>query len=244
MRHGDSAQLGSKAFDNLLNTLGYAPSPALLEQAMQQSADSDGNGAADLQGILSVLQFIREESVTKLRDSAGLSDQQADKVRSKFRKKTEAGKRIEPEEFEKFMYDTLFKTARHNPEESERIRQLVKEHAGDSGLGLQEAFWVVRLYGDMRHEDEWRREQLAAENAGLSPVEVAQYREKFVLADEDGSGALSDGEIKCVFNDVMEMSEDQTKMLQAQLARMGKERECIDFPEFLRLMGEVLQIEQ
>merc|ERR1712087_44917 len=132
MRHGDSAQLGSKAFDNLLNTLGYAPSPALLEQAMQQSADSDGNGAADLQGILSVLQFIREESVAKLRDSAGLSDQQADKVRSKFRKKTkkmEGETRIEPEEFEKFMYDGLFKAARHNPEESSRIQTLIKENS-------------------------------------------------------------------------------------------------------------------
>lgn len=38
--------------------------------------------------------------VKKLRQSAGLSDQQVAKVRAKFSHKLEAGKRVEPQEFE------------------------------------------------------------------------------------------------------------------------------------------------
>merc|ERR1712232_1542932 len=108
-------------------------------------------------------------------------------------------------------------------------------------MDLAEAFWVVRLYSDMREEDQWRREQDAARVAGFSPTQVAQFRKSFVEADADGSGELSDTEILSVFDGLMALSMLQVHRLKSEMsANAAKGRDTIDFPEFLRLMGIIV----
>merc|ERR1712187_404439 len=107
----------------------------------------------------------------------------------------------------------------------------------DAGMDLAEAFWVVRLYCDMREEDKWEREQETARQAGFSPTQVAQFRQSFVEADADGSGELSDAEILKVFDGLMALSMLQVHRLKSEMSDMG---DSIDFQEFLRLMAIIV----
>eukprot|EP00928_Gymnodinium_smaydae_P010582 TRINITY_DN13988_c0_g1_i1.p1 TRINITY_DN13988_c0_g1~~TRINITY_DN13988_c0_g1_i1.p1 ORF type:complete len:884 (+),score=226.78 TRINITY_DN13988_c0_g1_i1:86-2653(+) len=223
---------------SMLNKLGYAPPQAMLAQALKQSVDTTGDGNMDLNGILCMLRTIREGQVVRLRQCAGLPDHLASKVRSKFGLRVEAGKKVEPQEVERFMYD-VFKTARHQESERERIKGLIKDQSTDGLLDLEQLFWVVRLYGDMQAEDVWKREQEAAEAAGFSPAQVAQFRQAFVTADSDGSGVLTGREIQEVLDEMLALSGLQVQKLRQELMELGGASECVDFPEFLRLMRVV-----
>merc|ERR1712032_608967 len=98
-------------------------------------------------GVIEVLRFVREAQVVKLRQSAGLSDQQATKIRSKFALRVDHGKKIDPTEFERFMYD-MFPTARMSQVERERVKTTIKQHTKDDCIDLADTFWIVRLCGD------------------------------------------------------------------------------------------------
>eukprot|EP00439_Symbiodinium_sp_Y106_P053124 s585_g7.t1 len=102
LQHANSGpEIPEADFKQMLNKLGYSPSPAILAEALELPSDSTGDGQSDIYGILGILRFLRDfRLVKKLRQSAGLSDQQVAKIRSKFGLKLEAGKRVEPQEFE------------------------------------------------------------------------------------------------------------------------------------------------
>jgi len=222
---------------NFLFKLGYAPPPPLFDQAVKMSLDTNDSGGADVLGVLAILRFVREGQVQKFRLCAGLSDKQADKVRSKFGAKTEAGKKVEEKDLEKFMLD-MFKTAKHNPVERERIKTTIKENiAGDKKLDLMAIFWAVRSYGDMREEDLYEREEKVVMDAKFDENSVGQFRKAFAQADDDGSGALNEKEIKSVSKNIMSLSTAQEEILKKEIENMGELKECIDFPEFLRIMG-------
>lgn len=188
--------------------------------------------------VFGVLRFIREGQVVSLRSSAGLPDNLATKVKNKFHARIEQGKRCEPQDVERFMYD-IFKAARNAPEEQDRIRALIKENSKDGMLDLTDIFWVVRLYGDKQAEDVWKREQDAQQKAGFSSAQVAQYRKYFVEADADGSGYLAADEIQEIFDEVLAPTLAQVQSLRREIHDMGEDNDCIDFPEFLRLMRVV-----
>jgi len=236
---GTDRVLHERDLKDLLSRLGYAPAHSLLMQALKMSTDSTGDGLCDVLGVLNVLSFIREGSVTKLRQSAGLPDHQATKVVSKFGLRIDAGKRIEPAEFERFMYE-LFKTARQSLEERDRIKHVIKDHCQDGTLDMMGAYWVVRTYGDMCEEDAWRREQVVAEAAHFTPPQVAQFRQAFYEADQDGCGFLREDEVLALFDDIMVLSLTQAQILKNELLDLGEGSESIDFPDFLHLMGVVL----
>eukprot|EP00930_Biecheleria_cincta_P098042 TRINITY_DN89729_c0_g1_i1.p1 TRINITY_DN89729_c0_g1~~TRINITY_DN89729_c0_g1_i1.p1 ORF type:complete len:842 (-),score=191.21 TRINITY_DN89729_c0_g1_i1:301-2733(-) len=220
----------------MLLKLGYAPSPTQLQEAQSQTSDSTGDGQTDLLGILGILRFLRETQVKKLRQSGGLSDQQAQKIRSKYALKIDQGKKIDAAEFERFMYE-IFKTARNTPAERNRIRTIIQENLVNGSLGLQEMFWIVRTYDDARSEEAWAKEEKIVKEAGFSPAQVAQFRAQFVKADEDGSGALNDQEILSVFDSLMQLTAEQGDTLQEELERMEDDKDAIDFPTFLKLMS-------
>jgi len=225
---------------NMLYKLGYFPPQQIINQALKQSCDASGDGAIDLQGILGILRFIREKLVVKLRQSAGLSDQQANRVRGKFNMRFEAGKHVDASEFERFMYE-LFPAARHAKDQKTRIKELIKQHSTEAGIeNIMEAFWIVRLYGDARDEDTWRREQEAAAAAGFHSTQVAQFREAFVGADDNGDGCLSEHEIQTVFEDLMSLNLGQVETMRREFHNLGDKKECIEFAEFLRLMRIIL----
>lgn len=233
--------LSDQAMKDLLMSLGYHPPPAIISQALKQSVDSSGDGTVDLQGILGILRFIREKQVVKLRASAGISDQQANKIRGKFSLRVEAGKQIELHEFERVMYD-LFPAARASPVEREKIKTLIKDNShGGAGLkDLMEAYWIVRLYGDMRDEDKWRREQDVANEMGFTNWQVASFREAFVVADYNSDGSLSEHEIQAVFEDLMSLNLSQFETMSKEFHKLGDKRDCIEFSDFLRLMRVIL----
>eukprot|EP00913_Durusdinium_trenchii_P026129 g24512.t1 len=124
----------SKRVRAMLNKIGYAPPPNILIQALAMSADTTGDAHTDIYGILSILRFIR---VKKLRQSAGLSDQQVAKIRAKFSNKLEAGKRVEPQEFERFMSNDLFKSAKHSAPAQLKIQELIQELPATASSGLK-----------------------------------------------------------------------------------------------------------
>jgi len=221
----------------MLVKLGYSPSTDILKKAMEYSTDSSGDGKTDIKGILSVLHNLRELQVKKLRQSAGLSDQQVNKIRSKFGLKVEQGKKIDPSEFERFMFD-LFKSARNSQSSRDKIKSAIQENVTkDGNLGLQEMFWIVRTYADANAEEEWAQEEAVVKSAGFSTAQVAQFREAFVKADEDGSGALSDSEVLDVFDNVMSITVEQVNILNEAMEKMDDAKEAIDFPSFLQLMS-------
>jgi len=224
----------------MLYKLGYFPPQHIINQALKQSCDASGDGRVDLQGILAMLRFIREKQVMKLRQSAGLSDQQVDKIRGKFGLRLESGKRIDPSDLERFMYE-LYPAARYDQSQRERIRGLIKQHSSEAGItDLMEAFWIVRLYGDARDEDIWRREQAAANAAGFHSTQVAQFREAYVAADENGDGCLSEREIQTVFEDLMSLNLTQVDRMRAEFHNLGDRKDCIEFADFLGLMRVIL----
>jgi len=238
------SKTGSKVTEpilkNMLLKLGYSPPQQIFAQAMRHTGDSSGDGAVDLQGLLGILSFIREKQVLKLRQSAGLPDNQVAKIRSKFGLRVEAGKHIELNDFERLMYD-LFPAARHEQAERDKIRALIKQHAKGNGIqDLMEAYWIVRLYSDMRDEDKWRREQEAAQAAGFTNWQVASFREAFVAADTNADGCLSEREIEAVFDDLMNLNLAQIDTMRQEFRRLGNLKECIEFSEFLSLMQVIL----
>jgi len=238
---GAKSHLNENLLKEMLIKLGYGPSPAIIQQSLKQSGDSSGDGDVDVQGVLGILRFIREKQVVKLRQSAGISDQQAMKIRGKFGLRIEAGKHVEPTEFERVMYD-LFPVARHQPGEREKIKALIKDQTGGTVIkDLMEAFWIVRLYGDMRDEDKWHREQEFAHKAGFTSWQVASFREAFVAADTNADGALTEREMQAVFEDLMSLNLTQFEAMAREFHAMGDKRDCIEFAEFLRLMSIVLR---
>lgn len=204
----DTRGLPQQDLKMLLVRLGYAPPKAVLDKAVQESLQRGWDTTPDLPGMLSILRYVREEQVAKLRLSAGISDLQATRVRSKFALKLEAGKVVEAAELEKFMNE-LFKVSPDDPRdvgELERIHSVVMHHASTGPLGLTEMFWCVRHFGDMREEDLWRREQAAAEASGFSTAEVAQLRNAFVRIDADGSNSLSVAEAAVFLEELERMA--------------------------------------
>eukprot|EP00434_Breviolum_minutum_P001624 symbB.v1.2.001433.t1/scaffold58.1/size370606/2 len=235
LQHANSGPMVPEAdMKAMLNKIGYSPAPNILAQALQKPADTSGDGHTDVHGILSILSFLRETQVKKLRQSAGLSDQQVAKIRSKFGMKLEAGKRVEPQEFERFMYD-LFKNAKHSLAAQEKIQELIQENFVDGSLGLSEMFWVVRLYDDARAEEAWALEEEIIKDAGFTTAQVAQLREHFVNAEFEGCGCLTDSqvtEIACI----VKATRPQRNALEEALEGV-EAKDAIDFPNFLRLMG-------
>eukprot|EP00927_Polykrikos_kofoidii_P059487 TRINITY_DN54638_c0_g1_i1.p1 TRINITY_DN54638_c0_g1~~TRINITY_DN54638_c0_g1_i1.p1 ORF type:complete len:853 (-),score=201.59 TRINITY_DN54638_c0_g1_i1:33-2591(-) len=222
----------------ILNKLGYSPSQALLTEALSVSVDSNGDGQPDLLGVLGILQFIREREVKILRQSSGLPDTVTSKVRARFN--LEGSDYLKPADFEKLMME-MFKQSKTRTEEMSRIRAVIDEHTANKELGseLSEAFRAVRDYADKVSEDVWKRERLAAKEARFTAAQVAQFREAFVAADEDGSGCLSDPEIQKVFDNVVKLNIVQAQTLRRELSVMNENEELIDFPDFLRLMRVV-----
>jgi calcium-binding protein CML len=238
---------------NMINKLGYAPPPALLHEAMEENADTTGDGKIDLFGVLNVLSFIREKQVAALREHSGLPDQTVSRIKrqlkfdkdgrkSRFNVEALDMEGRDPEEIKYFMLE-FFKgvVAHHAIEEIEYIERLIKEHCNAAGkLELTDIYQVVRLYGDKQAEDAWMREQDAAKDAGFSSAQVAQYREYFVDADKDGSGFLTGEEIQDVFDEAIALNAGQVQCLTKELQGMGDDlSKYVDFPEFLRLMRVV-----
>mmetsp|Transcript_16148 Transcript_16148/g.34921 ORF Transcript_16148/g.34921 Transcript_16148/m.34921 type:complete len:825 (+) Transcript_16148:59-2533(+) len=220
---------------DMLYKLGYHPSAQLFAEGLKRMS-TDSGGAPDLLNILAFLRFLREGMVKNLRESAGLSDTMASKIKGKFRMKLDSGRTVEPQEFERFMYE-LFKSARSNAVERDKIKQLVRDHAVNGTLGLNEMFWIVRLYGDTVEEDKLEKEKNSATSVGFTEQQVAQFRQAFVVADLDGSGELSEEEILTLFEDVVSLSAAQVSRLHMELEELGDRKDSIDFSEFLRILG-------
>jgi Ca2+-binding EF-hand superfamily protein len=236
----DRSKVTEPILKSMLMKLGYSPPQQIFAQAMRQSGDSSGDGAVDLQGLLGILRFIREKQVQKLRQSAGLPDNQVSKIRSKFGLRVEAGKHIDLTDFERLMYD-LFPSARREEASREKIRALIKQHAKGEGIqDLMEAYWIVRLYSDMRDEEKWRREQDVAQEAGFTNWQVASFREAFVAADTNADGCLNEREIEAVFDDIMNLNMAQLDTMRREFQRLEGKRDYIEFYQFLYFMQAVL----
>lgn len=241
LKGSNKSNLPESVLKNMLIKLGYGPPPNIISEAMQQPGDSSGDGAVDLWGVLGILRFIREKQVAKLRASAGISDQQAQKIKGKFGMRIEKGKKVEADEFEKLMFD-FFPVARHLPGEKEKIRAIIVEQCGGTAIkDLMEACWVVRLYGDMRDEDKWTRETHAAEEAGFTLWQVSSFREAFVAADTNADGCLSMRETQQVFEDLMSLNLNQFEAMNREFNSLGDKKDMVEFCEFLRLMRVVLR---
>jgi Ca2+-binding EF-hand superfamily protein len=237
---GSKTHMPEPILKGMLLKLGYSPPQTMISQAVKQSGDHSGDGQVDLQGALGILRFIREKQVAKLRQNAGLCDQQAAKLRAKCGLRLDAGKPIEIVEFERVMYE-LFPVARSEQCERDKIRALIKQHAKGSGIhDLMEAFWIVRHYSDMREEDKWRREQQAARDAGFTNWQVASFREAFVAADINSDGCLTEREIQAVFDDLCSLNLTQVENMRQEFYRLGDKKEYIEFAEFLSLMKIIL----
>eukprot|EP00747_Dinoflagellata_sp_TGD_P149704 gnl/TRDRNA2_/TRDRNA2_177042_c0_seq7.p1 gnl/TRDRNA2_/TRDRNA2_177042_c0~~gnl/TRDRNA2_/TRDRNA2_177042_c0_seq7.p1 ORF type:complete len:383 (+),score=89.47 gnl/TRDRNA2_/TRDRNA2_177042_c0_seq7:353-1501(+) len=236
-RNAGGLKVAEKDLQNTLATLGYAPSHAVLNQAVMQALGDKVDRKPDLQSILTIFRCVREASVAKLRQSAGLSDLQTSKIRARFGSRIDQGKLIKNIELEKFMYE-LFPAARHSHEERVRVRQSIAEHHGeDNGLvTLDDVFAIIRKYRDTRDEAGWEREQDVIESTGFSNQLVAQFKEAFVRADHHGHGFLAGREISSVFDEILDMNQPDIGPLLKEIARLCNRVECIDFSEFLRLV--------
>lgn len=224
----------------MLLKLGYAPPDAIISLSLKQSGDTSGDGSVDLHGLLGILRFIREKQVMKLRQSAGLSDQQAAKIKGKFGLRVQNGKQIESGEFVRVVCD-IFPVARHQPGERDKIMSLIKEQtSGNIIKDLMEAYWIVRLYGDMREECKWTREQEAAHDAHFTNWQVSSFREAFVVADIHAHGYLSQREIQSVFEDLMSLNLKQLEAMSREFNKMGERRDTVEFADFLRVMRVIL----
>lgn len=227
-----------KAVKDMLYKLGYHPSPTFVTEALKKMA-VDCGGTPDLLHVLALLRSLRESMVKALRENAGLSDTTAQNITSKFRTKLDRGLRIEPAEFERFMYE-FFKDIKTRPSEREKVKELVKDHCVSGQLGLQEMFWIVRLYGDSVEEEKLEREKVTSQQVGFTDQQVAQFRQAFVVADSDGSGELSEEEILTLFEDVVSLNPVQVSKLHKELEDLGDKKDSIDFSEFLRILGMLI----
>jgi len=234
-KRAGKGKLRDKVLRELMSALGYSPTPDILNKAAQDYCSSEEQ---DLLNLLSMLQFIREKQVANLRESAGLTDHLATKIKLKFKSKLESGKRVDPSDFERFMFD-LWKSARSSYEEREKIKELIRDHCIDGALGLQEMYWVVRLYGDLVEEGKVEEEKTIKETVGFDEAQVAEFRVAFLEADADESGELDEEEILSLFDDVANLDANQAEVLTCELERLGDKRDAIDFGMFLQLMSMV-----
>merc|ERR1712100_205934 len=140
------------------------------------------------------------------------------------------------------MYE-LFPTAKYDDKEKEKIRHLIQEQSGGKGTikELMEAYWIIRMYADMRDEDKWHREQEVSLQAGFTTWQVASFREAFVQADSNSDGCLSEREVRTVFENLMSLNLNQFEAMSRGFQAMGPKRDCVQFCEFLRLMHTTLR---
>jgi len=237
----NGAQPRKKDIEELLLKLGYTPEPETLTKAAKLAVDdcAENGGRSSLLGFLAILRLARECQAEGLRRSCGLPEELAQRVRTKFKAKLDDGKRIDPAEFERFMYE-LYKDARTQQSEREKVKNLIKEHCEGGTLGLNDMFWCVRLYSDSREEEKLAKEMQAQQSMGFSEQQVAQFRAAFVEADTDGSGELSEQEILALFDEVATLSSSQLALLHAEIGKLGDQRDFIGFSLFLRILGKVM----
>jgi len=234
-RRAGKGRIKDKHIRELVSVLGYTPSPDILRKAEKDYCSTDN---VDLLVLLSMLRCIRETEVGNLRESAGLPDHLAAKIKLKFKSKLESKKRVDPKDFERFVFD-LWKSARSNYEEREKIGQLIRDHCVDGALGLQEMFWVVRLYQDMLEESKVDLVKEVSKDVGFDEAQVAEFKVAFLEADADESGELSEEEILTLFDDVANLDAQQADILKRELDRLGDKKDAIDFAMFLQLMSMV-----
>jgi Ca2+-binding EF-hand superfamily protein len=232
---------------NMLVSLGYAPPASVLAEAAKLSLDSNGDGRPDLAAILAILNMVRERQVAKLRRNAGLSEHKVEKIQSKFGRRLEVGRPIEPQELEKLMFN-LFPGSGHIEEERSRLKILIADyHEQHCIKSFDDVFWIVRVWTEIYEENLWQREADVVAETLFSPAEVAQFREAFVDCDADGSGALSETEISSAFDEVVAFDILQVSQLQQEIKKIKKGRnpeedkpKLFDFPEFLRFAKRAL----
>jgi len=236
-----SGRLGEEDVKDMLIRMGHAPETSFLRSAMQQCTDSMGK--ATVQGVMDLLNLVRQHNYKSVRVRAGLPDNRSARVMGRLDTKLQAGKSIKVDELEKLLNELY-------PREKNlvigiTVAELIQQECqADMVQTLPQAFQVARRYGDMLEEAVWKKHQELIRKAHYSTQEVAQLRAAFRQADTDFSGSLSEAELLETFRSVMpDMTPRQQQVLVAEAADLRDTMSTIDFFQFLRLTSKVRDVE-
>jgi len=218
----------------LLNSLGYAPSEAVVREAMHVCLDPfQEEGPTSLQELLSLVHHVRESQAARLRENDGLADHIVSRINTRFSRQFTAGKRIESQELERLMHQ-LFPTIRHSLEDREHLRSFIAEEGPQLESLADLKAMVLRLV-EQRDERDWQREAKVIAATGFSAAQVAQFREVFVTIDSNGNGYLDDDEICYAFDEAFSRKMIKNERFLRAWSREHRSQ-LVDFAFFLQLV--------
>mmetsp|Transcript_31150 Transcript_31150/g.72546 ORF Transcript_31150/g.72546 Transcript_31150/m.72546 type:complete len:919 (-) Transcript_31150:94-2850(-) len=189
--YGSRRSFSEVALRDLLHSLGYLPPKGFLNQVVKQCL-SGLTRDMELEDILLVIRRVRAAEATRRQQCSGLPEEHASRLRSRFGRRVEAGKGIDPGDLVKFLMD-LHPKARHYRHDVTMAENLANgaAQAKDGVLSMQDAFIVLQKFRHHMDEKQWQLQADIARRAGFSSQQVASFRELYISGDLNANGTLS-----------------------------------------------------
>mmetsp|Transcript_58760 Transcript_58760/g.137164 ORF Transcript_58760/g.137164 Transcript_58760/m.137164 type:complete len:895 (+) Transcript_58760:110-2794(+) len=235
--YGTRRTFSETCLRDVLNNLGYSPQKSALGQIVKQCLLGLTRNI-ERDDVLLVIRKVRQGEVLRRQQVAGLPDEQASRLRSRFGRRIEAGKGIDPADLVKFIMEAYPKV-RHNRLDQQKAEELATDasHNREGGwLTMSDLFAVMQKFRHHNDEKSWKHQQEIAARAGFSPQQVATFRELYVQGDVNSDMLSLDEFLRMLqggaFPDIT--AEGQQEMWRHANERDGAD--VIDFAAFLEMM--------
>jgi len=232
-----SGKLAENVVKDTLVRLGHAPETGFLRETIRKC--SDAQGKATVQGVMLLLSLVRDQNSKSVRRREGLPDNRAARVSARLDNKLQAGKEIKQEEWMKLLGE-LYPQGKQLAA-SVNLQDVIRSVSGAESVStLQQAYQVVRKYGDMLEEESWKKNEELVKQATFNQLEVSQLRGAFRSADSDFSGSLSEPELlQALRGLISNITDRQQQVLIQEASELTRAARTINFFEFLRITAKV-----
>ncbi|CAK9005871.1 unnamed protein product [Durusdinium trenchii] len=263
-------QLQAPAISRALRILGHPlPLPEILRLIaeglldMEQQSDAfqalglvDADGrlprrshgemeGADLRVFLGIIERFKKSSLVTLRKNQGFTSVEVFELNSLFKNFDEDHDGHITKQELVGIIEVLFPLEARSKQFRPFLVQLLQEEEDCAPRSFSDFLVVMRKITDQQEQLEFERQTELIAQLGFSHAEASQFRDLFIMADEDSVGRLSFDQIKRMLCKSLRLSDLHLERLrtifQQTLLRSGIRNEKAGYAEFLQIMSEVVQ---
>jgi Ca2+-binding EF-hand superfamily protein len=219
--------------------------------AMAEKSDIANDTAIDLKRFAHIVKCFRKMGRQFFRDNCGFSPKELEELKCVFKSyDADGGGEIANRELIQLVED-VFPDMAHDKAMRPKLLQIMEtvdsDHSGS--LDFRDFLCLMQLLREAQDDEKVIKEQIAVKTTMFTPQEVEGFRELFIDAANDSS-SLSLSAVRKMISLITPLGDQRTEELyrhvrdvvSAKLQKLGNESIQLDFPEFLRLMRKLLDL--
>ncbi|CAK9017934.1 Troponin C [Durusdinium trenchii] len=200
---------------------------------------------ADLRVFLGIIERFKKSSLVTLRKNQGFTSVEVFELNSLFKNFDEDHDGHITKQELVGIIEVLFPLEARSKQFRPFLVQLLQEEEDCAPRSFSDFLVVMRKITDQQEQLEFERQTELIAQLGFSHAEASQFRDLFIMADEDSVGRLSFDQIKRMLCKSLRLSDLHLERLrtifQQTLLRSGIRNEKAGYAEFLQIMSEVVQ---